>query len=100
MGPFIARSASVAKNEAFLALNAPLIPYRISRKSLRSRLCQPCNTHVVNCRYSRDRLIGSRSREKVEQFREARLVRITHGGFAIWLDPFRVLDPQIVVNLL
>jgi hypothetical protein len=29
-----------------------------------------------------------------------RLVRITHGGFAIWLDPFGMLDPQVVVNLL
>ncbi|PYJ88332.1 MAG: hypothetical protein DME71_13325 [Verrucomicrobia bacterium] len=36
----------------------------------------------------------------MEQFHEARLVRITHGGFAIWLDPFGMLDPQIVVNLL
>ncbi len=41
-----------------------------------------------------------RKRVEVEQFHEARLVRITHGGFAIWLDPFGVLDPQVVVNLL
>ena len=26
-------------------------------------------------------------------------VRITDGGFAIWLDPFGVLDSQLVVNL-
>jgi len=25
--------------------------------------------------------------------------RITRGGFAIWLDPFGMLEPQIVVNL-
>ena len=25
--------------------------------------------------------------------------RITLGGFAIWIDPFGMLDPQIVVNL-
>ncbi len=43
---------------------------------------------------------GSPSRQRIEQFREARLVRITHGGFAIWLDPFGMLNPQIVVNLL
>ena len=49
---------------------------------------------------STDRFIGSHSRESVEQFHETRLVRITHGGFAIWLDPFGMLDPQIVVNLL
>jgi hypothetical protein len=32
--------------------------------------------------------------------REACLIRIAHGRFAIWLDPFGVLDPQVVVNLL
>jgi hypothetical protein len=36
----------------------------------------------------------------VEHFRETHLVRITHGGFAIGLYPFGMLDPQIVVNLL
>jgi hypothetical protein len=47
-----------------------------------------------------DRSIGSPSRQSVDHFREARVVRITLGGFAIWLDPFGMLDPQIVVNLL
>lgn len=42
----------------------------------------------------------SSSGQTIEQFREARLVRITHGGFAIWLDPFGMLDPEVVVNLL
>ena len=49
---------------------------------------------------SSDRLVGFRSRERVEQRHEARLVRITDGGFAIWLDPFGMLDPQVVVYLL
>ena len=49
---------------------------------------------------SSDRLVGSRSRRSAEQFHEARLVRITHGGFAIWLDPFGMLEPEVVVNLL
>ena len=49
---------------------------------------------------SSDKLVGSPSRRNAEQFHEARLVRITHGGFAIWLDPFGMLEPQIVVNLL
>ena len=49
---------------------------------------------------SSDRLVGSPSRESIELFHEAHLVRITLGGFAIWLDPFGMLDPQIVVNLL
>ena len=47
-----------------------------------------------------DRLVGSPSRQSVEHFREARLVRIARGTFAIGLDPFGMLDPQIVVNLL
>jgi hypothetical protein len=46
-----------------------------------------------------DRLVGSRSGECIEQFLEARLVKITHGRFAIWLNPFGVLDPEVVVNL-
>jgi hypothetical protein len=49
---------------------------------------------------SSDRLVGSPWRQSVEQFHEARLVRITHGGFAIWLNPFGMLDPQVFVNLL
>src|SRR5207244_12972821 len=47
-----------------------------------------------------DRSVGAPSRQSVEHFREARVVRITRGAFAIWLDPFGMLDPQIVVNLL
>jgi len=46
------------------------------------------------------RSVGSPSRQSVEHFRETRLVRITHGGFAIGLNPFGMLDPQIAVNLL
>ena len=49
---------------------------------------------------SSDRLVGSSSRQRVEQFHEARLIRITRGTFAVWLDPFGMLDPQVVVNLL
>jgi hypothetical protein len=41
-----------------------------------------------------DRLVGSRSRECVAQFYQTRLVRITHGAFAIWLDPFGMLDGE------
>jgi hypothetical protein len=47
-----------------------------------------------------DRSVGSPSRQSVEHFREARVVRIAHAGFATGRDPFRMLDPQIVVNLL
>ena len=49
---------------------------------------------------SNNRLDGSPSRQSVERSREARLVRIAHGTLAIGLDPFGMLDPQIVVNLL
>jgi len=34
-----------------------------------------------------------------EQFREARLVKITHWGLATWLNPLGMLEPQVVVNL-
>ena len=49
---------------------------------------------------TKDRSAGSPSRQSVDHFREARVVRITLGGFAICLDPFGMLDPQIVMNLL
>ncbi len=47
-----------------------------------------------------DRSVEAPSRQSVEHFREARVVRITPGGIAIRLDPFGMLDPKIVVNLM
>ena len=47
-----------------------------------------------------NRLRGFSSRQTIEQFHQPRLVRITHGRFAIWVDPFGVLNPKVVVNLL
>ena len=47
-----------------------------------------------------NRLSGFSSRQTIEKFHQARLVRITHGRFAIWLDPFGVLNAKVVVNLL
>src|SRR6476660_1006222 len=44
--------------------------------------------------------VGSRSPKTVDLFHQARLVRITHGTFAIWLDPFGMLDPKVLVSLL
>ena len=35
-----------------------------------------------------------------EQVHQTRFVRITYGGLAIWFDPFGVLEPQVMVNLL
>jgi hypothetical protein len=49
---------------------------------------------------SSDRSVSFRSHRSAEQFPEARLVRIARGAFAISLDPFGMLGPQIVVNLL
>jgi len=37
--------------------------------------------------------------QDIERFHETRLVRITHGRLAIWLDPFGMLDSQVFVNL-
>ena len=36
----------------------------------------------------------------IEQFNEAGLISITYWTFAIRLDPFGVLNPEIVVDLL
>jgi hypothetical protein len=47
-----------------------------------------------------DRLVWIPLAASVEQFHEARLVRITNGGLAIWLHPFGMLEPEVVVNLL
>ena len=60
---------------------------------------------LLHCRGAKamrtnDRLVGSRSRRSFEQFHETRLVRITQRTLAIWLHPFGVLDPEVVVNLL
>ena len=49
---------------------------------------------------SSDRSVGSGSGRSGEQFREERLVRIAPRAFAIGLDPFGMLDSQIIVNLL
>src|SRR5215471_1241752 len=40
-----------------------------------------------------------RSHQSIEQLHQARLVRITNGRLAIWLHPFGMLEPQVVVNL-
>jgi hypothetical protein len=47
-----------------------------------------------------DRVDGFASGQTIEQFHEARVVRITQGGFAIRLDPFGMLDTEVIVNLL
>ena len=52
------------------------------------------------CRRQFPRMFCVRSRRSIEQHHEARLVRITNGRLAIWLHPFRMLEPQVVVNLL
>jgi hypothetical protein len=47
-----------------------------------------------------DSFVGSRSPKTVELFHQTRLVGITNGTLAIWLDPFGMLHPEVVVNLL
>ena len=47
-----------------------------------------------------NRRVRSPSRPNAEQFDKARFVRIAQGAFPVWLDPFGMLDPQIIVNLL
>ena len=63
-----------------------------SKQSLNSAVALPEAIAIV-----RDtRVLPS---QDVQRFYQARLVRVTHGRLAIWLDPFGVLDPQVVVNL-
>src|SRR3989442_12688202 len=38
--------------------------------------------------------------QSIEQLRQPRLVRIAGEAVAIWLDPLRVLDAQVVMDLL
>ena len=49
---------------------------------------------------SHDGLVSSVCRQSFQLFYETRFVIITNKGFAIWLDPFGMLNPQVVVNLL
>jgi hypothetical protein len=51
------------------------------------------------CRRQFSRTFCVRSRQSIQQLHEARLIRITHGRFAVWLHPFGMLEPQVVVNL-
>jgi len=44
-------------------------------------------------------LVGFHGSRGIEQFHQARLVRITHRGPPILLNPFGILDPQIIVDL-
>ena len=47
-----------------------------------------------------DPLVGSFLSYRIEQFHETRLVGVTHWRFAIRLDPFGMLNPQVVMDLL
>ena len=64
-----------------------------------------CRPESVCSLFEKPMRINNRSsgfslRQPIEEVHQARLVRITHGRFAIWLDPFGVLTPKVVVNLL
>ena len=45
------------------------------------------------------RTVGSDLFEVSEQFHEAYVIRITDGRFTIWLHPFWMLDPEVLVDL-
>ena len=46
------------------------------------------------------RCVRFHQHDGVQQFLETRLVRIALRGFAIRLNPFGMLDSQVIVNLL
>jgi hypothetical protein len=54
---------------------------------------------VEGTRSHSDRLVRFLPSQSVEQFHEARFIRITRAAFAVWPDPFGVLDAEVVVNL-
>ena len=56
--------------------------------------------HALLCRRQFVPTFCVRSRQRIEQLHEARLVRITNGRLAIRLHPFGMLETQVVVNLL
>src|SRR5580765_3011793 len=86
---------SVFKQPAMIAASAP-----IDRIDIALTICFLVHKGS-RCFIESSAILGrSPARQSVEQFREARLVRITDGGFAIWADPFGMLIPQVVVNLL
>ena len=80
-----------------------MIPAAVASK-IASPACIVGTRHLVSAPRgllslpAHERDLASPSRQSVDHFREARVVRITLGGFAIWLDPFGMLDPQIAVN--
>jgi hypothetical protein len=55
---------------------------------------------MFNGRESRRCTVRSLSRQGIKLFYQACFVEVTFGAIAIWLDPFGMLDPQVVVNLL
>jgi len=61
--------------------------YYTARVSIRFTLCSK-----ARCGVAID-LLGPPSRQSIEYFHEA------HGGFTIWLDPFGIFDPQVVVKI-
>jgi hypothetical protein len=69
-------------------------------EGIQPRSCDRAPSLLDGVMRSSDRLVGSPSLRNAEQLHEARFVRIAHGGLAIWLDPFGMLDPEVVVNLL
>ena len=73
---------------------------RSSPTPLAARIAESVESLFEGPIKSNDPLVGSRSSGSIEQFYETRLVQITHGTVAIWLNPFGMLHPEIVVNLL
>ena len=74
------------------------VRYREVRSPARAHVCAPQLRELMCSLFEETMRINNRPRgfsspQTIEQFHEARLVRITHGGFAIRLDPFGMLDP-------
>jgi hypothetical protein len=65
----------------------------------RARLLQDELAIRFTCRVAVARDARTLLFEDIERSHQPRLVRVTRGAFAIWLHPFGMLHPQVVVNL-
>ena len=88
----MSKTADGRHNNHLRFVDAPELLHRRDAKSVESLFEGAMRTN--------DRLVGFRSGRSLEQFDETRLVRITQRTLAIWLHPFGMLDPEVVVNLL
>jgi hypothetical protein len=89
------------KTSDLFEADSALVRARTRENYLNDRIVFDCR--MASGHYNRRRFLHTfyfGSRQSIDQFHEAGVVRITNGGLATWLHPFGMLEPQVVVNLL